>query len=163
VLTLVSLGAVFGTLFSPWSVILVMLVIAVYDFFSVKFGYMQWMARKLSESETLPAFFIPSKLADWKARIKGSEVKNILQDKGEKQFSILGGGDIFFPLWLSSAVWFASGVKTTLITAGFSFLGLITAYLIHYFIMKGKATPALPSIFLLSLIGLLIARFVAGS
>lgn len=162
ILTLVSLGAVFGAMFSPWSVILVMLVIAIYDFLSVKFGYMQWMAKKLSESETLPAFFIPAKLIDWKTGINGKEVKNIFLDKGEKQFSILGGGDIFFPLWLSSTVWFASGVKITLITAVFSLIGLVTAYLIHFFIMKGKATPALPSIFLFSLIGLLVASFVAG-
>lgn len=160
ILTLVCLGAVFGAIFSPWTVILVMLVIAIYDFLSVRFGYMQWMSKKLSESQTLPAFFIPAALTDWRIGLKGDTVKNLFEEKGEKQFSILGGGDIFFPLWLASAVWFASGLKTSLLVAGFSLLGLIVAYIIHFFLLKGRATPALPSIFVASLCGLLLARFI---
>ncbi|MGD0353503.1 MAG: hypothetical protein ABSB38_08440 [Dehalococcoidia bacterium] len=160
ILTLVSLGSVFGTMFSPWTVILIMLVIALYDFLSVKFGYMQWMARKLSDSETLPAFFIPYKIANLKMSLKGPAVKNLFDDREEKQFSILGGGDIFFPLWLSATVWFASGIKMTLVIAAFSLLGLVVTYLIHFFLMKRKATPALPSIFVASLCGLLLVRFV---
>jgi presenilin-like A22 family membrane protease len=159
ILTLVSLGSVFGAMFSPWTVILIMLVIALYDFLSVKFGYMQWMARKLSDSETLPAFFIPYNIANVKMSLKGPIVKSLFDNKEEKQFSILGGGDIFFPLWLSATVWFASGINMTLIIAAFSLLGLIVTYLIHFFLMKGKATPALPSIFVASLCGLLLIRF----
>lgn len=160
ILTLVSLGAVFGAMFSPWTVILIMLVIALYDFLAVKFGYMQWMARKLSDAETLPAFFIPYKVGNLKMSLKGSFVKDIFEDRGEKQFSILGGGDIFFPLWLSATVWFASDSTMTLVVGAFSLLGIITTYFIHYFWMKGKATPALPAIFVTSLCGLLLVRFV---
>ena len=160
ILTLVSLGAVFGAMFSPWTVILIMLVIALYDFLSVKFGYMQWMARKLSDSETLPAFFIPYQMANVKMSLKGPVVKSLFDDGEEKQFSILGGGDIFFPLWLSATVWFASGINMALVIAGFSLLGLIATYLIHFLLMKSKATPALPPIFVASLCGLLLIRFV---
>jgi presenilin-like A22 family membrane protease len=159
ILTLVSQGSVFGAMFSPWTVILIMLVIALYDFLAVKFGYMQWMVRKLSDSETLPAFFIPYKIANFKMSLKGPAVKNLFDDREEKQFSVLGGGDIFFPLWLSATVWFASGINTALIIAAFSLLGLVATYLIHFFLMKGKATPALPSIFVASLCGLLLIRF----
>ena len=160
ILTLVSMGSVFGAMFSPWTVILIMLVIALYDFFSVKFGYMQWMARKLSDSETLPAFFIPYNITDWNTSLKGPAVKNLFEDKEERQFSILGGGDIFFPLWLAATVWFAAGIKMTLVVASFSLLGLIITYLIHIFLMKNRATPALPAIFVASLLGLLLVRFV---
>jgi presenilin-like A22 family membrane protease len=137
-----------------------MLVIAVYDFLAVKFGYMQWMARKLADSETLPAFFIPYKLTNLKVSLKGSVVKSLFDDREEKQFSVLGGGDIFFPLWLSATVWFASGINIAMVVAAFSLLGLVVTYMIHIFIMKGKATPALPPIFVASLCGLLLVRFV---
>jgi presenilin-like A22 family membrane protease len=160
ILVLVSLGAVFGAMFSPWTVILVMLVIAIYDFLAVKFGYMQWMARKLSDAETLPAFFIPYKIANVRLKVNGSFVKDIFDDKGERQFSILGGGDIFFPLWLSATVWFASDASMTLVVGAFSLLGIICTYLIHYYWMAGRATPALPAIFVSSLCGLLLVRFV---
>jgi presenilin-like A22 family membrane protease len=121
---------------------------------------MVWMATKLSDSETLPAFFIPGNLKDWKISLKGSAIKSVFLTGEEKQFSILGGGDIFFPLWLSATVWFAAGMWMALLVAGFSLLGLIVTYLIHFFIQKGKPTPALPAIFVCSLIGLLLVRFV---
>jgi len=160
IMTLVSLGSVFGALFSPWTVIVIMLVIAIYDYLSVRLGFMQWMAKKLSQSETLPAFFIPAKAGDWKTGIKGSELNSILEDKGEKQYSILGGGDIFFPLWLSAAVWFAAGITHTLIMGAFTLLGIAAVYVIHFYFMKGKPTPALPALFVSCLCGLLLVSFV---
>lgn len=159
-LTLVSLGAIFGAMFSPWTVILIMLVIAVYDLLAVKFGYMQWMAGKLSDAETLPAFFIPYKFSNIKTSLKGPLVKEIFSDRENRQFSILGGGDIFFPLWLVATVWFASDIRMASVVAAFAFLGLMGTYLIHFYLLKGKATPALPPIFLSSLCGLLLVSFV---
>ncbi len=160
VLTLVSLGTVFGAMFSPWTVILIMFVIAVYDLLAVKFGYMQWMAGKLSNAEALPAFFIPYKLANFRMSLKGSLVKNIFSDPDSKQFSVLGGGDIFFPLWLAAAAWFATDLKLASVIAAFSLAGLLGTYLIHFYLLKGRPTPALPPIFLASLCGLLLVRFI---
>jgi presenilin-like A22 family membrane protease len=163
ILMLVSLGTVFGAMFSPWTVILIMLVISIYDFFAVKFGYMQWMARKLSETEVLPAFFIPWKITDWKTNLKGLAVEKIFEDKGDKSFSLLGGGDIFFPLLLAASVWFASDIVMATVVALFSLLGIGSAYIIHLIFLKGRATPALPPIFVASLCGLLLVRFVLSA
>jgi len=55
ILAMVSLGAVFGRMISPWTAMILLLVIAIYDFFAVRFGYMVWLIKKLSESNTLPA------------------------------------------------------------------------------------------------------------
>jgi presenilin-like A22 family membrane protease len=159
-LTLVSLGSIFGAMFSPWTVILIMLVIALYDFLAVRFGYMQWMARKLADAETLPAFFIPYNIVNIKLSLKGPVVNNIFNDEENRQFSILGGGDIFFPLWLTATVWFAAGIEMALVIAGFTLLGLGATYLIHFYWQKGKATPALPPIFVATLCGMLLVRFV---
>jgi presenilin-like A22 family membrane protease len=158
--TLVSLSSVFGAMFSPWTVILIMLVIALYDFLAVRFGYMQWMAQKLAASETLPAFFIPYNIVNLKLSLKGPVVKEVFNDEDNRQFSLLGGGDIFFPLWLSATVWFAAGLNMALVMAGFTLLGLGATYLIHFYLMKGKATPALPPISVACLCGLLLIRFV---
>jgi presenilin-like A22 family membrane protease len=159
-ITIVSLGAMFGTMFSPWTVLLIMLLIAIYDYVAVRFGYMQWMVKKLSDAETLPAFFIPYSLQKLNVSLRRDVVKSIFKEDENKLFSILGGGDLFFPLWLLAAVWFASGIEMTLIMAGFTMLGLIATYLIHFYVMKGKATPALPPLFAALLCGLLLIRFV---
>lgn len=159
-LTLVSLGAVFGAMFSPWTVILIMLVIAIYDLLAVKFGYMQWMAGKLSDAETLPAFFIPYRLGSLRMSLRGPLVKRIFSDAEDRQFSILGGGDIFFPLWLAATVWFASDIAMASVMAAFSLMGLLGTYLIHFYLLKGRPTPALPPIFIASLCGLLLVSFV---
>ena len=65
-ITLSGAGSVFGFLFSPLTFMIFMLVIAVYDVVAVRFGFMVWMADKLSESATLPAFIFPKKIRDWR-------------------------------------------------------------------------------------------------
>ncbi|MEW6142851.1 MAG: presenilin family intramembrane aspartyl protease [Chloroflexota bacterium] len=162
VLTLVGLSSVFGAMVSPWTVIVIMLVIAIYDYLAVRLRFMQWMVKKLSESDTLPAFFIPRHLSGWKGRLNGEDVKQLIEGQGEKRVSILGGGDIFFPLILVASVLFAAGLLNALIVALFTLMGLAAAYAIHLYWLKGKALPALPPIFVFSLLGLVLVRFISG-
>ena len=159
ILAMVSVGAVFGRLISPWTAMILLLVLSVYDFFAVRFGYMVWLAKKLSESNTLPAFFIPRFMAEWKASLKENVVAKLVKEKpSERDFSILGGGDIAFPLLLVSSVYFAYGLTDAILVAVFSFVGLIGAYWIQAIFLKGKPMPALAPIAVLSLIGILIVR-----
>jgi presenilin-like A22 family membrane protease len=160
ILAMVSVGAVFGRLISPWTAMILLLVLAVYDFFAVRFGYMVWLAKKLSESNTLPAFFIPRFMSEWKASLKENAVARLVEEEpSERDFSILGGGDIAFPLLLVSSVFFAYGLTNAILVAGFSLLGLICAYWIQATFLKGKPMPALPPIAILCLIALLIVRY----
>jgi presenilin-like A22 family membrane protease len=161
VLAMVGVAAVFGRFLSPWTAMILVLALAVYDFLAVRFGYMVWMAKKLSDSNTLPAFFIPKSASEWKDKMKESSVSKIVEEKSsERKFSILGGGDIAFPLLLVSTVFFSQGFGSAIIVAGFSLAGLIAAYWIQAVFLKGKPMPALPPIAVLSLIGLLIVFFV---
>jgi len=57
------------------------------------------------------------------------------------------------------SVFFAYGFASCVIVAAFSLLGLISAYLIQLFFLKGKPMPALPPITFVSLIGFLIVYF----
>jgi presenilin-like A22 family membrane protease len=194
ILTMVSLGAVFGRLVSPWTAMILLLVIALYDFLAVRFGFMTWMAKRMESSDSLPAFVIPASFGEWKGSIKkpktgdtneaasiketaviketpsAYETTSVHETAGIKDtasakirnnperfnHSILGGGDIGFPLLLTSAVYFALGLNSALLVAIFSLAGLICAYLIQSYIIKGKPMPALPPIAVLSLIGLLL-------
>lgn len=161
IFTLVSVGAVFGFLLSPWIAISFMLVISVYDILAVRFGYMLWLAKKLSESDTLPAFVIPRRISNWNLNLKEVGFKKLFEDSSaERGFSILGGGDIGFPLLLLVSVFFAYGFTSSVIVAAFSLGGLISAYWIQLFFLKGKPMPALPPISLVSLVGFLIVRFI---
>ena len=72
---------------------------------------MIWMAKKLSDSNTLPAFFIPKSVSEWKRSMKESSVTTLVEEKSdERKNLILGGGDIGFPLLLVSSVYFCTGV-----------------------------------------------------
>ncbi len=161
IFTLVGVGSVFGFLFAPLTFILFMLVISIYDFLAVRFGYMLWMAERLSESDTLPAFLIPKKISSWNLRLREARLKNLTEsESAEREFSILGGGDIGFPLMLVVSIFFAYGLTAAVIVAGFSWCGLIGVYGIQLFFLKGKPMPALPPIFIASLMGFLMVNFM---
>ena len=161
ILSMVSLAAVFGRLITPWTAMILILVLAVYDFLAVRFGYMLWMAQKLSESSALPAFVIPRNNGEWGDSLRKPAFTRVVQQKpGEREYSILGGGDIGFPLLLVSSVYFGYGFGNALLVSVFSLLGLICAYWIQAAFFKGKPVPALPPIAALSLIALLFVRYV---
>jgi presenilin-like A22 family membrane protease len=161
IVTLVSVASVFGALISAWTVVWVLIAVSIYDIAAVSLGYMMWMARKLSEADTLPAFILPRNLADWKTNLRGSSVNKLFDEEAaERDFSLLGGGDIGFPLLLVVAVFFGYGLSKAYVVAGGSFAGLIFAYLLQIYLLKGKPLPALPPITFLAIIGFLIVRFV---
>jgi len=160
VLVMVSLGAVFGRLISPWTAMVLMAVLAIYDFLAVRFGYMMWMTKRLSQSVTLPAFVIPKQVSEWNSSLKEPAVTELVdEDPIERKYSILGGGDIGFPLLLTASVFFAYGFGSAIFVAAASLVGLLGAYWIQAVFLKGKAMPALPPIAVASLVALTIVRF----
>jgi presenilin-like A22 family membrane protease len=159
-IALAGAGSVFGFLFSPWTFMIFMLIIAVYDLLAVRFGFMVWMADRLSETASLPAFIFPKKLKDWKYSldmVRFGELKEKASE--EREYAVLGGGDIGFPLMLSVAVFFEFDLSGAVIVGAFALAGLIGAFLIQMFWLKGKPMPALPPIAFLSLVGFLIAIY----
>jgi presenilin-like A22 family membrane protease len=152
-----SLGVVFGNLISPWTTMLFLLAIAVYDFLAVRFGYMIWMTEKLSESDNLPAFIIPFKLRDWGASLSRTLVKDIVETQpSERTESVLGGGDIGFAVLIVCSVYFSTSLGGALLMCMFTLLGLASAYLIQSLFLKGKPMPALPPIAVFAALGLIL-------
>jgi presenilin-like A22 family membrane protease len=160
-LTLVSIGAVFGTVVAPWTVVWVLLAISIYDIVAVFAGYMMWLAKKLSQSDTLPAFVLPKKARDWKLNLKGSTVSKLFDDENaERDFSLLGGGDIGFPLVFVASVFSVYGFSDALVVGIAAFIGLLFAYFLQIFVLKGKPLPALPPICLVAFLGFLLVRYI---
>lgn len=165
--TLSAAGSVFGFLFSPWPFVVVLLVVAIYDLLAVRFRFMIWMAGKFSESTTLPAFIFPKDMKDWKTKLSEVSFTELAGAEADKrEFSILGGGDIGFPLILVVSVFFdvpvaqAGNLGGALVVGSFAIVGLMSAFLIQLAWMKGKPVPALPPIAALSLAGFLLSRVV---
>ncbi|MDP7109814.1 MAG: presenilin family intramembrane aspartyl protease [Dehalococcoidales bacterium] len=160
ILAMVSLGTIFGRLISPWTAMVLILALAVYDIVAVRFGYMLWMAKKLAESSTLPAFIFPQYASEWNSSLtQPSFTKLVEENPFERKYSILGGGDVGIPLLLISSAYFGYGFISAVVVAVFSVLGLICSYWIQAALLKGKPTPALPPIAILSLIALIIVRY----
>ena len=159
-IALAAAASVFGFLFSPWTFMIFMLVIAVYDFLAVRFGFMVWMADKLSQSTSLPAFVFPKNLGDLTNNLKTVQFAELKQEPAaQREHAILGGGDIGFPLMLAASVFFKYGLPGAILVGAFAIIGLMLAFLIQSIWLKGKPMPALPPIAAMSLIGFLITFF----
>lgn len=156
ILAVSSLGAVFGRFITPWTAMGIILALAVYDFLAVRFRFMLWMADRLSEVNALPALIIPKDYSEWKLNLKKHGEKIIELNPAEREYSVLGGGDVAFPCLLTASVYFAQGLRPAAIIAGLGLLGLVSVYAIQAIFLKGKPMPALPPIAAFALAGLLI-------
>ena len=156
ILAVSSLGAVFGRFITPWTAMAIILALAVYDFLAVRFKFMLWMADRLSDVNALPALIIPKKYSEWNWNLKRHGEKMIELNPAEREYSILGGGDIAFPCLLTASVYFAQGFKPAAIMAILGLMGLVSVYAIQAIFLKGKPMPALPPIAAFTLVGLLI-------
>jgi presenilin-like A22 family membrane protease len=157
-IALAGAGSVFGFFFAPWTFMVFMLVIAVYDVLAVRFGFMVWMADRLSESTTLPAFILPRQAGEWQSRLQSVRMDDLKKKPPDRrEYAILGGGDIGFPLMLVASVFFKADLAGAVLVGAFALAGLMSAFLIQSLWLKGKPMPALPPIALFSLVGFLLA------
>ncbi len=156
ILAVSSLGAVFGRFITPWTAMAIILALAVYDLLAVRFRFMLWMADRLSEINALPALVIPRDSSGWNLNLKGRENSVVRADPAEREFSILGGGDIAFPCLLTASVYFARGLAPGATIAILGTLGLVSVYVIQGKLLKGRPMAALPPIAAFTLVGLLI-------
>ncbi len=156
ILAVSSLGAVFGRFITPWTAMAIILALAIYDFLAVRFRFMLWMADRLSQISALPALIIPKNYSEWNLNLKKHGEKMIEVNPADREYSILGGGDIAFPCLLTASVYFAQGLAPAAIIAVLGLVGLVSVYAIQARFLKGKPMPALPPIAAFTLAGLLI-------
>jgi len=156
VLAVSSLALVFGRFIAPWTAMAIILALAVYDVLAVRFKFMVWMANKLSQINALPALIIPRDYSEWNSNLNKQAEKVVQVNPADREYSILGGGDVAFPCLLTASVYFARGVGPGIVIAVLGSLGLISVYAIQQKFLKGKPMAALPPIAGFTLVGLLI-------
>lgn len=157
---LAAAAAIFGYLFSPLTFMIFMLVVSVYDILAVRFGLMVWMADKLSDTTSLPAFIFPKNPGDVALKLKVVQFNELRKEEAAKrEYVILGGGDIGFPLMMAVSVNFKYGLAGGILVGALATLGLMGAFLIQKLWLKGKPMPALPPVTFMSLVGYLIVFF----
>lgn len=156
ILAVSSFGAIFGRFITPWTAMALILLLAIYDFLAVRFRFMLWMADRLSQINALPALIIPKDSSEWSLNLKKRGEKVIELNPTDREYSILGGGDIAFPCLLTASVYFAQGLAPGAIIAVLGLLGLVSVYAIQATFLKGKPIAALPPIAAFTLVGLLI-------
>ncbi|MCL2679448.1 MAG: presenilin family intramembrane aspartyl protease [Dehalococcoidia bacterium] len=156
-IALAGVAAIFGRMITPWTAMILLGVLAVYDLVAVRAGYMLWMANKMSQSAALPAFILPSNAAELGAAVIHNDLDKVADTPTQdRSYSVLGGGDIAFPLLLTASVYFQRGGWSAIVIAAFGLAGIAMAYLIQAKVLKGRPMPALPPIAILGLVGLLL-------
>jgi len=156
-----GLAAIFVPILRPWSIVLLLIIISVYDMWAVwKSKFMIKLAKyQIQNLKLFTGFFIPyMQEADKKKfekirkiRPKSKALRMLKKKKIKISLALLGGGDVAFPLLfagvllkfgggLSPAIWVIAGA-----TAGLLWLFIYSK--------KGKFYPAMPFITIGSLIG----------
>jgi presenilin-like A22 family membrane protease len=165
-----GLAAIFVPLFNVFSVVILMILIALYDAYAVwKSKHMITLAKSQSKAKIFAGLLIPYSLKKSKAKIshKISKTKTLAKNKLKKiskktskgRVAMLGGGDIAFPIIFAGVMLKEFGLWQSLIIPFFALAGLVTLLLIG---KEKKFYPAMPFISTGCLIGLAIIYLISN-
>ncbi|OYT63676.1 hypothetical protein B6U74_06485 [Candidatus Bathyarchaeota archaeon ex4484_205] len=161
-----SIGALLGVSLAPEILVLIMIGLMVYDFIVVKWGGMVRVAEATLEMD-IPAMFAAPK--GGKASLREVKTKITTEEREELGFTLIGLGDIAFPIALSASLYARGGLERvfgfiprhillSLITSFSALLGLILVIIVVE--RSRKAQPGLPYINGLALIGYLLTLII---
>ncbi len=152
-LGLAGISAMLGLSFKPETLLIILGLLSIYDFIAVyKTKHMQKMAKSMLESGTMMGLIIPNRLANFCISLK--------EARPGKEFVILGGGDIAFPLIFASSLIPAAGIKNALIVAVFAVFGILLTLFLFLSQKKRRPLPALPTISFFTIFGYLVVKFL---
>ncbi len=150
-ISIAGIGAVMGSVFDPVVIAGLLIIFSVYDFIAVyKTKHMVKMATEMIKTKAIMGLVIPFNFSD---------LLDNLEDKEKKEFMVLGGGDLAFPLFLISSVTLRYGIKEALLIVAFSGIGLFLSFYLFIIQKTRKPIPALPPIALMAIIAYLIIAF----
>jgi len=145
---LAGVGSIFGLGLEPLVVVLLLIVFSIYDFIAVyKTKHMVKMAKEMIKARAIVGLILPQKTSGFKANLK--------EVVPGKEFLVLGGGDIIFPLILSVSL-LSQGILKSFIVALFATFGLALSFYLFISQKTRKPIPALPPIAFCSIIGFLL-------
>ena len=161
-----SIGALLGVSLAPEILVLIMIGLMVYDFIVVKWGGMVRVAEATLEMD-IPAMFAAPK--GGKASLREVKTKITTEEREELGFTLIGLGDIAFPIALSASLYARGGLEKmfgfiprhillSLITSLSALIGLILVIMVVE--RSRRAQPGLPYINGLALIGYLLTLII---
>ena len=165
-----GLAVIFVPLFNVLSVVILMILIALYDAYAVwKSKHMITLAKSQSKAKIFAGLLIPYKIEKSKAKISHkisilahkikTKPKQKLKQKSTGRIAMLGGGDIAFPIIFAGVMLKEFGPWQSLIIPFFALAGLITLLLIG---KEKKFYPAMPFISTGCLLGLAIIYLISN-
>jgi presenilin-like A22 family membrane protease len=147
--SIAGIGGLLGLNFNPRGVVVILALLALYDFWAVyKTRHMVKMAKAFMKESVIPAIILPSGAGGLKTRVK--------EAKPGGNFYLLGSGDLFFPLLLASSA-LSEGFLNAVFVGAFSLFGLFITHFIFVFQEKRAPMPALPPIAAMGILGLLFS------
>ncbi len=162
-----GIAAVFVPILTPLTIILLLILISIYDMWAVwKSGIMQKMAKfQMEELKIFGGFLIPSltktaktQIAKIKQKYKNKKIPGKIKKKKFKvNLTILGGGDVIFPIITAGVFMRAFGIIPALFIIFGAFAGLVFLFSITE---KGKSYPAMPYISVGIFLGMLLAKLM---
>jgi len=152
VLAISSIAVIFGLNFSPQSVIIILILLAVYDFWAVyKTKHMVRMFKGMVKAQVHFAIIIPFYFQGLFQKTKDVSP--------ETEFMFLGTGDLALP-----AIFVVSALQISLKTSLITLLGAVAGFVLLYVLFinqkKRKAMPGLPPIISGCLLGFLISFLI---
>ncbi|MCD5396275.1 MAG: hypothetical protein LR000_01225 [Candidatus Pacebacteria bacterium] len=152
-LGLVGISAILGLSFQPETLLILLAMLSIYDFIAVfKTKHMQKMATSMLESGSMMGLIVPFEVRKFNVSVE--------RIKPGREFIILGGGDIAFPLMFASSLIPQYGIINASIVAFFAFFGIFFTLFFFLLQKKRRPIPALPPIALFSIIGYLVILFL---
>lgn len=149
VLTLPGIAALLGASLNPWTVVLLLLAMSVYDYIAVyKTKHMVKMAKAMIAGRAIFAMIFPEHLHGFKMRVDEAH-------PGEG-FMMLGTGDFVFPIIMAASA-FSISFTAAWTVFGFSLLGLLLMHLIFVFQKIRRPMPALPPLAAFAILGFAVS------
>lgn len=149
VLTLPGIAAVLGASLSPYTAVVLLIFMSVYDYIAVyKTKHMVKMAKAMIAGRAIFAMIYPEHWHGFKMRVNEAH-------PGEG-FMMLGTGDFVFPIIMATSAYTISAVAAWIVLA-FSLFGLLLMHIIFSLQKVRRPMPALPPLAAFAIIGFFVA------
>ncbi len=149
VLTLPGIAVLLGVSLNPWTAVLILIIMSVYDYIAVyKTKHMVRMAKAMISGRAIFAMIFPEHWRGFKSHLNKAH-------PGEG-FMILGTGDFVFPLIMVASAYAINPVAPWTVFS-FTLLGLLSMHLIFVLQKIRRPMPALPPLAAFAILGFVIA------
>ena len=149
ILTLPGIATLLGASLNPWTAVLILIIMSVYDYVAIyKSKHMVRMTKAMISGRAIFAMIFPKHWHGFKSHLNEAH-------PGEG-FMMLGTGDFVFPLIMVTSAYAISPVAAWLVFS-FALIGLLLMHLIFVSQKIRRPMPALPPLAAFSIFGFLLA------